>query len=213
MWSAPTVITQCVFCDQIEVCISQQQQGNSIPVFGFGEKCTAVAYLLAPVHLVYNDEAASKHASCLFEHSAPECITFSGREEDMSAKCNQQWWNPAVQDFIATWLPILLAGRSSNQKEWCTCSHLFPGNYYATYYSRVKIVSFPRPLRIFFDKSGLCHLCFRTTKHLHLFLDPGPSWSIFKLRVACIPVQRVVVVHMKRSVNCWGHQKKNNLAT
>lgn len=97
-----------------------------------------------PVHLVYNDEATSE-ASCLFERSAPECITFSGGEEDTSAKCNQQWWNPSVQDFIVTRLPILLAGRSSNQKERCTCSHLFPGNSCATYYSRGKVVSFPGP--------------------------------------------------------------------
>lgn len=32
---------------------------------------------LAPVHLVYNDEATSE-ASCLFECRAPECFTFSG---------------------------------------------------------------------------------------------------------------------------------------
>lgn len=126
----------------MEVCISQQQPGNNIPVFGFGEKCAPVAYLLAPVHLVYNDEATSE-ASCLFERSAPECITFSGGEEDTSAKCNQQWWNPSVQDFIVTRLPILLAGRSSNQKKRCTCSHLFPGDSCATYYSRGKVVSFP----------------------------------------------------------------------
>lgn len=59
----------------MEVCISQQQPGNNIPVFGFGEKCAPVAYLLAPVHLVYNDEATSEvYLSAALRSASPSLV-------------------------------------------------------------------------------------------------------------------------------------------
>lgn len=77
-------------------------------------KLAPVAYLLALVHLVYNDEAASE-TFCLFEHCAPGCITCFGGEEatGLPNVASADGTPPCMTLLLATGLPIFFmkAGR------------------------------------------------------------------------------------------------------
>lgn len=106
-------IVQYEFCNLIAVCIFWQQQENNIPAIGFG-KLAPAAYLLALVHLAYNDEAASE-TFCLYERCAPGCITCLGRGEGTGLPnvTSTGGTPPCMTLLLATGLPILFmkAGR------------------------------------------------------------------------------------------------------
>lgn len=106
-------VIQKELCDQREFCILWQQQENNIPAIGFGKTCAPVAYLLALVHLVHYDEAASE-TFCLFERCAPGNITcFGGEDTGLPNVTSTGGAPPCMTLLLATGLPIcfIKAGR------------------------------------------------------------------------------------------------------